>query len=106
MPQSSRGYESSYPLTRWEDEGGRSAPPSAHDPAAPTKKSIRSPLAHTTEDEIMSKVMPPASEAKMDEAETYGIRRVFVEAFEFGGYRYSNLRDAVAQAKRQAGAGN
>lgn len=54
----------------------------------------------------MSKVMPPASEAKMDEAETYGIRRVFVEAFEFGGYRYSNLRDAVAQAKRQAGAGN
>jgi hypothetical protein len=35
-----------------------------------------------------------------DEAGHHGIDRVMVEQFEFGGYRYSNLKDAVAEAKR------
>jgi hypothetical protein len=32
----------------------------------------------------------------------YGIRRVTIEQFEFGGYRYTNLKDAVAEARRHA----
>ena len=34
--------------------------------------------------------------------ELHGILRVTVGAFEYGGYRYSNLDDAVAQAKRSS----
>jgi hypothetical protein len=37
-----------------------------------------------------------------DEAADHGIKRVAVEQFEFGGYRYSNLKDAVAEARRSA----
>lgn len=48
----------------------------------------------------MSKAISPTPEQSDDEAERYGIKRVLVEAFEFGGYRYSSLKDAVAQAKR------
>ena len=33
--------------------------------------------------------------------ETYGITRVPVDYFYFGGFRYTNLKDAVAEAKRQ-----
>ena len=32
----------------------------------------------------------------------YGITRNTVEQFHFGDYRYSNFRDALAQAKRTA----
>lgn len=31
----------------------------------------------------------------------YGITRVPVDYFHLGGFRYTNLKDAVAQAKRQ-----
>lgn len=39
------------------------------------------------------------AEAKMLQ---YGIRRVPVDTFHYRHYRYSSLKDAVAQAKRDA----
>ena len=36
------------------------------------------------------------------EMATFGISCTLVAQFHFGGYRYSNLRDALAQAKRVA----
>lgn len=41
---------------------------------------------------------------KIDQAELdrYGIERVPADHFLWGGYRYSNARDAVAAAKRNA----
>ena len=39
---------------------------------------------------------------KVEEAELkrYGVERVPADAFLWGGYRYSNARDALAAAKR------
>jgi hypothetical protein len=37
-----------------------------------------------------------------EEMGKHGITRVPVDYFHFGSYRYTNLSDAVAQAKRQA----
>jgi hypothetical protein len=41
---------------------------------------------------------------KVDQAELdrYGIERVPADVFLWGGYRYSNVRDAIAAAKRGA----
>lgn len=41
---------------------------------------------------------------KVDEAqlEQYGIERVPADVYLWGGYRYSNARDALAAAKRNA----
>ena len=41
---------------------------------------------------------------KVDQAELdhYGIERVPADVFLWGGFRYSNARDAVAAAKRNA----
>jgi hypothetical protein len=41
---------------------------------------------------------------KSDQAELdrYGIERVPTDVFHWGGYRYSNARDAIAAAKRSA----
>ena len=36
------------------------------------------------------------------ELDRYGIQRVPAETFLWGGYRYSNARDALAAAKRNA----
>lgn len=54
--------------------------------------------------------MPPANFPKgprmndntIDEVELarLGVQRVKVETFTWGGYRYSNARDAIAAAKR------
>ena len=50
-------------------------------------------------------LLPPDRSSKLD-AETqfaeYGITAVPVMFFDWGGYRYSNARDAVAAAKRGA----
>jgi hypothetical protein len=49
----------------------------------------------------------PHSAEHHDNAEDlakYGIIRKPVDFFHVGGYRYSNLRDAIAQAKRMAAA--
>ena len=45
-------------------------------------------------------VATQAPDAVSNEAAHYGIKRVMIEQFEFGAYRYSNLRDAVAEARR------
>jgi hypothetical protein len=42
----------------------------------------------------------PGTVEEIEMAE-YGITRVLVEEFRFRGFRYANLRDAIAQAKRQ-----
>jgi hypothetical protein len=36
------------------------------------------------------------------ELDRYGIERVPADVFLWGGYRYSNARDAIAAAKRNA----
>ena len=41
-------------------------------------------------------------EVPQAELERYGIERVPADAFLWGGYRYSNVRDALAAAKRNA----
>lgn len=42
-----------------------------------------------------------ASAAEMDaQMQQYGIVRVPADFFEYGGYRYTNLKDAVAEAQR------
>lgn len=45
-----------------------------------------------------------AERDKVDQTELdrYGIERVPADVFLWGGYRYSNARDAVAAAKRNA----
>jgi hypothetical protein len=49
--------------------------------------------------------MTPNTNEKCDQAELdrYGIARVPADVFHWGGYRYSNARDAIAAAKRSAG---
>jgi hypothetical protein len=39
--------------------------------------------------------------APADQMATYGITRVPVDYFHFGEFRYSNLEDAIAEARRQ-----
>lgn len=48
--------------------------------------------------------MTPYPNEKIDQAELdrYGIERVPADVFDWGGYRYSNARDAIAAAKRSA----
>ena len=41
----------------------------------------------------------PVPQAELDR---YGIERVPAETFLWGGYKYSNARDALAAAKRNA----
>ena len=42
-------------------------------------------------------------DAMQAELARYGIERVPADVFLWGGYRYSNARDALAAAKRSAG---
>jgi hypothetical protein len=42
------------------------------------------------------------AQTSSDELERYGIERVPADVFLWGGYRYSNSRDAIAAAKRGA----
>lgn len=44
---------------------------------------------------------PDANPAAKDEMAKYGITRVPVDYFHYKQYRYTNLADAVAQAKRE-----
>lgn len=46
--------------------------------------------------------MPDADNPSEGELARYGIERVPVDTFLWGGYRYSNARDALAAAKRNA----
>ena len=46
--------------------------------------------------------MTSTNDNQIDEVELarLGIERVQIESFQWGGYRYSNVRDAIAAAKR------
>jgi hypothetical protein len=46
--------------------------------------------------------MPERDKVDQAELDRYGIERVPADIFLWGGYRYSNARDAVAAAKRSA----
>jgi kynurenine formamidase len=48
---------------------------------------------------------PAVSPEITEELAKYGITRVPVDYFYFGKYRYTNLEDAVAEAKRDQGSG-
>ena len=45
---------------------------------------------------------PDRDEASQEELDRYGIERVPAYVYQWGGYRYSNARDALAAAKRNA----
>ena len=44
---------------------------------------------------------PPADDLQLD-LKKYGITPVQLTVFDWGGYRYSSSRDAIAAAKRHA----
>lgn len=44
--------------------------------------------------------MPETDKVSETELSRYGIERTQIEMFLWGGYRYSNARDALAAAKR------
>ena len=46
--------------------------------------------------------MPEQENVSEADLARYGIERVPVDVFLWGGYRYSNARDALAAAKRNA----
>lgn len=48
--------------------------------------------------------LAPLTEAEVAEMAHLGIVRRPVESFSVGAFRYSNLKDAVAQARRQLSA--
>lgn len=43
----------------------------------------------------------PATEDMDEQMARYGISRVPADQFHYKSYRYSNLRDAIAQARRE-----
>lgn len=47
---------------------------------------------------------PPATEDMDEQMARYGISRVPADQFHYKSYRYSNLRDAIAQAQREEAA--
>jgi hypothetical protein len=52
-----------------------------------------------------AKETSPAINAESSEMAKYGITRIPVDYFHYREFRYTNLKDAVAQAKRDQGAG-
>ena len=46
--------------------------------------------------------MPEKESVSEADLTRYGVERVPVDVFLWGGYRYSNARDALAAAKRNA----
>jgi hypothetical protein len=45
-------------------------------------------------------VREPSPDVSADELIKYNIKRVSVDFFHYQGFRYTNLKDAVAQARR------
>ena len=46
--------------------------------------------------------MSPGEKVEQTELDKHGITRVPADVFLWGGYRYSNARDALAAAKRES----
>jgi len=55
--------------------------------------------------ENLKKSGPATDPESIKLMEKHGIIRVPVDYFQFGEFRYTNLRDAIAQAKRQEHSG-
>lgn len=53
---------------------------------------------------MVTEERPSLSVEDRQEMERYGIVRVPADIFRYREYRYTNLQDALAQAKRDAGA--
>lgn len=51
----------------------------------------------------MNKMAAAAEAENLDEMKEYGITRVPVDYFHYRDFRYTTLRDAIAQAKRERG---
>ena len=51
----------------------------------------------------LGRSMHAGDAAVQAELDRYGIERVPTEVYLWGGYRYSNARDALAAARRKAG---
>ena len=49
----------------------------------------------------MTSTIPETPQTPANEEARYGIRRVTMDQFEIGGYRYTNLADAIAEGKRR-----
>jgi hypothetical protein len=55
----------------------------------------------SSDDSVKEKAMTPGdSKLLQSELDRFGIERVRAEVFLWGGYRYSNPRDAIAAARR------
>lgn len=66
--------------------------PSGPSPESVNKKNDRDPAP-----DLFKAVTKPT---ELEELTRYGIKRVPVDYFHFGDFRYSNAADAIAQAKR------
>jgi hypothetical protein len=58
-------------------------------------------VAQATRQEHPNESRPAISPEGTEEMAKYGITRVPIDYFYYGGFRYTNLEDAVAEAKRQ-----
>ena len=52
-------------------------------------------------DNVFSSTSKGTEDSAAGDVERYGISRTSVEQFEVGGYRYSNVQDAIAEAQRR-----
>ena len=71
--------------------------------AGQQKRSALAGRKHTVNDSIVATqndILTPEMEAEMEKR---GITRFPVYYFQLGKYKYSNLKDAIAQSEREAG---
>jgi len=48
----------------------------------------------------MSEIEHTVSDPDLESMERYGIKRTTADYYHYGQYRYTNLKDAIAQAER------
>jgi hypothetical protein len=49
---------------------------------------------------VMSEIEHTVSDPDLESMERYGIKRTTADYYHYGQYRYTNLKDAIAQAER------
>ena len=85
----------------WENEGGRAVQPPS-DSARTRHDHSECSSSSPNRREFMNPISPVLGADDLHpELKQYGIARFTTEHFEVGGYRYSRLEDAVAEAKRR-----
>jgi thiamine monophosphate synthase len=62
---------------------------------------LKDAVAQAKRQQLLNESSPAISPETAEEMAKYGITRVPADYFYCGGFRYTNLKDAVAQAKRQ-----